>query len=201
MTNKDTMPFDEQGTAYLNIKIWLERALMQCAAGEHDHVHANIEKVLHHLPIIKPDTDTLKPQLSAPEPQVIGQTVKANRVLKRLSQGIHDLYEAGKDCWEVEDYKYMLGIIQAAQRTAALEAENKKLKSLTTPSNAVDDAEVREAVAEAQFCINEITRHTSTPDKDNAIWSVGTSSKPRITARTLKTLIRAAESASKTGEK
>lgn len=48
---KEQMP-DEQDTAYLNIKIWLERALSNSAG--HEFIHEEIRRALHHLPIIKP---------------------------------------------------------------------------------------------------------------------------------------------------
>lgn len=50
---KAGMP-DEQDTAYLNIKIWLQQAIAHSAAGSYQAAHDKIATALHHLPIIKP---------------------------------------------------------------------------------------------------------------------------------------------------
>lgn len=51
-------PFpDERDTAYMNIKIWLERALTY-EANKNDDSGMLISKALHHLPIIKPERAT-----------------------------------------------------------------------------------------------------------------------------------------------
>ena len=60
-----------------------------------------------------------------------------------------------------------------------------------TKASAGDD--VREAVAAVEFCLKTISNPRFSDDKENAIWSAGTSSKPRITAHVLKTLIQAAQ--------
>lgn len=51
--------------------------------------------------------------------------------------------------------------------------------------------DVREAVEAVQFCINTFMNCRMTDD-EIAIWSVGTSAKPRITLKVLKSLISAA---------
>lgn len=52
------------------------------------------------------------------------------------------------------------------------------------------DAQRREAFEAVNFCLDTIKNHRL-KDEDNCIWSAGTSQKPRITAKVLKTLIRA----------
>ncbi len=58
---------------------------------------------------------------------------------------------------------------------------------------------LKQAIEAAEFCIKH-TYNARMKDEDIAIWSVGTSSKPRITLQTLKVLIQAAESALKLEE-
>jgi hypothetical protein len=53
------------------------------------------------------------------------------------------------------------------------------------------DERLREAIEACEYCISVIKNHRIA-EEDNAIWSVGTSSKPRITEKILRTLIEAA---------
>lgn len=54
MTQPKEQMTDEQDTAYLNIKIWLQQALAHSAAGAYQNMHNKVATALHHLPLIKP---------------------------------------------------------------------------------------------------------------------------------------------------
>ena len=150
---------DEQDTAYLNIKIWLQQAIAHSAAGAYDAMHDKVATVLHHLPIIKPNRAS-----TPPAPQAEGEVGEAASVAQKVIDKLNR-HKLGNFVWAENarnpvrfTTEHLETLITAAQSAERLREDNAAYKMMVKDYHA-NAKRAQEDIAALRHSLSKAEEH------------------------------------------